>query len=322
MSYSTPDLTGINPNYAVPSDLYVIFTNSQRIDFDVPIYLNSLVIKVGGVPLVQGTDWSVAVQDYTAMSRMMLLDTTFNQVLVRSIQLTATGQTLPYQIACSYQQLYGKPSSVAAVTQTAPKLLPLDPNKTLPGNVVTESYAVNTFANQNLIIPACGAFFADSITLTLQTNPVIPLTAGTDYSVVGLDKVKTKTTTNTSGVYNAILLTRPLAGNVTVTYHAYGGAATLGDLTALYQAISNVTTYLAANSFLTPDTLGTNVVIAGIISRLVALEASAMGTALSPSASAEIFESALTNWFSGKSTTTPSASGEWYDDGGIPAMSQ
>ena len=268
MLASSPDLTGTNPAYAVAGDPYTIFKNPQLIRFDAPVYIDSLVVMVGNVILTQGQDWTVAETDDTATSRALNLNSGFSHTLIRSINIVSSSHTVPYQVACSYQQFYLNTANVNAMTATAPKLLPLDPNETNAGNVVTESYPVNTFSNQNLILPACGSFFADSVVITLPTNPVTTLVAGVDYLIIACDVPKTRCTSNKSGVYNGILLTRQYAGTVTVTYHAYGGIATLGDMISLNQSLDNIIEYLSSNPFLTPGNLGNNPVILSIINRL------------------------------------------------------
>ena len=272
MLNSSPDLTGTNAAYAVAGDPYTVFINPQKISFDTPIYLTSLVVMIGNIILIRGTDWTIAETDYTAMSRAMNLNPSFNSTLIRSINIISTTHPRPYQVSCSYQQFYLNTTNVNAMTATAPRLLPLDPNKTASSNVVTESYPVNTFSNQNLILPSCGAFFADSVTITIPTNPITTLHVGVDYLIIGCDVPKTRCTSNRSGVYSGILLTRPYAGTVSVAYHAYGGVATLGDMTALKQAVANIVAYLTANAFLTPGGLGDNPVIQNLISRMAAFE--------------------------------------------------
>lgn len=322
MFNTTPDLTGLNPAYTVANDMYTVFKTNQTIDFGTPIYLSGLVLTVGGVAMSQTTDWIVLVQDDTSISKMMLLNTAFRSTLIRSIQIISTSYTTPYQIACTYQRLYPTPASILATTPTTPKLLPFDPNATNLANVVTDTYAVNSLSGQNLIVPVSGAFFRDSVSITLPTNPVTTLVAGTDYTIAGCERGKTKNTTNTSGVYRFILLTRPYAGNLSVTYHAYGGEATLSDIGVIYDLVSNIMTYLDGNMFLTPNTIGSNVIVTSIIARIAALEATIMGGRLSSSAVATIFQAALQEWFNALPTTTPTASGVWYNDGGIPSVSQ
>jgi len=273
MPQSSPDLTGANIAYQITNDLYAIFTTNQTIVFELPVYLNSLVIVTGSRTLLLGSDFTVADFDTTAMSKMQLLNTSFSAQLVRSVTITSNAITPPYQIACTYQCLYMPAANVVADTPIAPKLLPRDTDELISTNLIAgEVYSLNTFVGQNLIVPAAGAFFADSVSLYLPTNPLTHLVAGTDYILIGCDLVKTRTSNNTSGVYRAILLTRPYAGNVQVTYHAYGGEATLSDVSALWESLLNLFSYLNANTFLTPDLLGTNTVISSIITRLTLLE--------------------------------------------------
>ena len=234
MLYSSPDLTGTDPAYQVTNDVYTVFESGQKIDFREPVYLNSIIITVGNVVFSSSSDWSYVEIDSTSMSKMMTLDPTFNKVLVCGVQINTNTFPKPYTISCTYQQLYQKSMNVNALTPVAPRLLRPDPGETNPDNIVTEPYIVNTFSNQNLIIPVCGAFFGDSVNITLPTNPPTVLSKGRDYIVVGCDVEKTRAALSTAGVYKAILITRPYAGTVSLTYHAYGGEASLGDMTILY----------------------------------------------------------------------------------------
>ena len=293
MADSTPDLTGALSTYAVSNDHYAIFMPSQRIDFDTPIFETSLVVTVIGAtsPLVENVDWIPAVADYTAMSQMKALSGTFSASLIRSIQIISP-LAQPYSISCSYQRLYVDiianilarlaviENSLSILTTTVasspsiPKLLALDENKTNTSNlIVAEPYSINTFAGTNLILPVSGSFFSDSVVLTIPTTtPPTPLVKGVDYVIIGCDRERTRATTNVSGVYQSILITRQFAGIVSVTYHAYGGVATLSDISSIYETVTNINAYLSASQFLTPDTLGSNAVVTSIIARLVALE--------------------------------------------------
>lgn len=294
MSDTTPDLTGVDPTYAVTNDQYRIFMVGQRIDFKTPIYQNSLVITILGTSttLVFGTDWTVAVADYTAMGQAMAVSSVFTATLISSIQII-TAFTTPYTISCNYQLLYKDvianilsrlavietKLSILTTTTTStpaiPKLLPADPNETNTSNlIVAEPYTTNTFSGMNLIIPVSGAFFADSVVLTISgTTPPVPLVRNVDYIIIGCDIERTRSTTNTSGVYRSILVTRPFAGIISVTYHAYGGGVTLSDVSSIYQTLVNINAYLGANTFLTAADLGTDAAFTGVISRLVAIEA-------------------------------------------------
>jgi hypothetical protein len=293
MSNSIPDLTGTNASYAVTGDVYRIFQNNQRIEFTRPVYVNSLAITVSGTstPLIQGTDWSIAVADYTAMSQMMAISGTFSATLVKSIQINTTKATKPYSVSLNYQTLYtdviasilASLQSIetqlallvtpAAGTTAAPKLLALDPAENNSANLITaEVYTVNTFSGINLVLPASGSFFADSVVVTLPNGT--PLINNVDYVITTCDIERTRATPNTSGVYRSILITRSYAGQLKVTYHAYGGTATLSDLTAIYQTVLNLNQYLTTTDFLSAAALGTDSVITSIVARLVNIEAS------------------------------------------------
>ena len=335
MPDSTPDLTGINPSYGVIDDLFSVFMASQVIDFGAPVYLNSIVIGIvgaGGIPFVLNTDWEVATEDFTAESKMRVLSPSYTARLVRSIRILSS-LTRPYQISCNYQLLYQDPiallqtritlvenrldamTNITALTPATPKLLPRDPSKSNTGNLITtEPYVINTFSGQNLIIPISGSFFADSVVVALPTTPVTTLVRDVDYVIINLDQARTKETTNTSGVYRSILLTRPYAGNVLVTYHAYGGEVTLADAVSIYQMVTNIRNYLGGNSFLTASDIGTNTVIMDIIARVAALEADVLGASSITSAT---FGAYITTWANSLGISSSGVTGEWYRDSGI-----
>lgn len=319
--YSIPDLTGADPVYSVSTDIYTIFTNPMKIVFNIPVYLDSLIITVGGVILTRGTDWTVAEEDYTTMSKMKNISINFSSILIRSVNIISS-RARPYQISCSYQQIFRNNQNVNAMSGLAPKLLPIDSNKTNTDNVITESQVINTFNNQNLIIPSCGAFFADSVIVRLPTTPLTTLVNGTDYIVVGCDVQKTRTTNVTAGVYTAILLTRPYAGRVNVTYHAYGGVVTLADLTAMYQTINNVISFLTTNTFLSPESLGTNPVILSILTQLATINLSLLGGSggtISDSAMTTYILGLLSNFMQTAPTSpaTLTSNTPWNDGGNL-----
>ena len=312
MPYYSPDLTGSLPDYAVTADIYTVFTNYQRIDFGTSVFLNSLSIHIlgaGSPAFVYNTDWTIVDTidiDYTEMSRMKNIDPTFNASLIKSI-IVISPTTLPYKITCAYQQLYPVPSSIAVsqngaveltpdlitdilnkvsnlqlvlsgvpstvATSTAnPKLLAVDVNETNSANLISgEIQTVNVFQNQNVIRPTCGSFFPDSVILTSPGSST-PWVEGTDYVFFGADLPKIKMTTNTSGVYNFILVLKQYAGNVNLTYHAFGGDVTLYDMNALYTELYNITNYLGNSNFLTASSFGSNPVVLGLINRIATLE--------------------------------------------------
>lgn len=313
-TFYEPDLTGSSPDYLVTNDVYTIFSNSMRIEFNRSIFLSSLTIVVqgtGNVPFVSGTDWTTDNTidvDYTEMSRMKNIDSSFNATLIKSILITSP-MTVPYKISCSYQQLYPVPSKIAvsdtgaveltpslildvlsrlsnvessllasqsvlASTQANPRLLPVDVNESIATNLISgEVQTVNVPGGQNVIVPTCGAFYADSVVLTVP-GTTTPLVLNTDYILFGADLAKTKLTTNTSGVYKYILMLKQYIGNVNVTYHAFGGDPTLYDAIAMQGELTNISNYLTQTSFLTPSDLGSTAVFLSALNRISSLETS------------------------------------------------
>ncbi len=259
-----------------------------------PIYASSLSVVTTdgtGTPLVLGVDYVVNTDDIdtTTVSRAKNGSPGFNSVLLKSITITRNANLLPLQVAMAYQEFYlTTPSSpiatgsgeidvtpdllidmlrrITAVEQTAamvpsvlssssatPLLLDYDINGILPANVVSgEIHLVNTFGTNKVIRPVQGAFFKDSVSITAGGNPLVQ---NTDYLVISIDLGRTKVTTNTSGIYNLILLTVGYAGSVTIGYHAVGGEVSVQDLTAVYGQTKAITDFLNTAGFVTSESL-------------------------------------------------------------------
>lgn len=310
-SYYQPDTTGSLPAYAVTGDLYTVFTASQRIEFENTLFLDSLSITIVGpsnTAFVQNVDWEIVDTvdvDYTMMSKLQNIDSSFSQTLIKSI-LIISPTAMPYQINCSYQQVYPVPSKIAvsasgavevtpdliveilqrlsnaevilsgvpttfAGTNATPKLLPIDLAESLSTNVVTETQTVNTFQNQNVIRPTCGSFFSDTVSLTLA-GATSALVEGTDYILFGANLAKIKMSSSTAGIYDFILVLTPYAGNISVTYHAFGGDVTLYDMNAIYAEVNNINQYLTNMNFLTASSLGLSPIFQQLITRISNVE--------------------------------------------------
>lgn len=147
----------------------------------------------------------------------------------------------------------------------SPRLLEEDPHGENVDNVIeNEVHAINVPNNKMYIHPIAGAFFKDSLTVrqlvyaneeTNTPESSITLQEGTDYLVVGLDRAKTATTSNPSGVYHFIIFTIAIVGDVSISYRAYGGDPTLYDQRAMNETLVAIVSYLNQINSLTPDTL-------------------------------------------------------------------
>lgn len=152
---------------------------------------------------------------------------------------------------------------------SAPRLLSEDPNKENPANKITgEVHKVNVPGGKLMMHPVCGAFFKDSVVATYSPDggtTIQTLVAGVDYIIEGVDLYRTGYTQNASGVYNFICLIKPYVGDVTISYHAYGGEATIYDQRILNEALNNIILWLNNNKFMTSDDLTDNPIIQQLV---------------------------------------------------------
>jgi hypothetical protein len=308
-SYSIPDVTGVNPDYLQVNIGFYVYQAGVKISFvNSPVFAESLVIKLtdkSGITLDRDIDWTVNTDDIDqmAMSQAHLSDTNFTKTLVKSITLISN-KALHKAVAMTYQEFYltapgrtfddGRPiefspdilkqlmsglsevrqqlagvTSPVATTLGAPALLPLDINKQLIGNVITnEVTTVNTVVGAKVIRPLQGAYFADSLVLTHAGTTLQPTT---DYIPI-VTSPMTKQSTNTSGIYQFILLVGSFTGDITYTYHALGGEVQQEDIKSVYQSIAAVQTYLTDGAFITADTITTTPSFRAFNARLNALE--------------------------------------------------
>ena len=309
MSYTIPDITGTNTDYLqvnVPSHIYKV---GQKIAFEnSPVFADTLTIAPTdgtGRVLVLNVDYEIQDDDIdeTAMARAFLENAGFTKTLVKSVTIVSeTYVTL--RVAMTYQEFYltnpgrtfddGRPfeisvdfiknlatrvgllgqqvarvNSPVVSSPTVPALLTLDINKELSANVISgETVQINTVGDNKVILPAQGAFFADSLTLSFDGTPLV---ATTDYLPILLSPL-TKQSTNVSGIYQGILITKELSGEVTVGYHAVGGAVQRDDIRAVYNLMAGIRDYLDGGTFITADTIVDTVAFRAFAARLNLLE--------------------------------------------------
>jgi hypothetical protein len=259
-----------------------------------------------GRVLTKGVDWTVETDDIdmSAMNRAHVEDMSFSKRLIKSVTIPATSTAVGQIVAATYQKFNvpnpgvdlddGTPleltpdvirsmqstlallsQKVANVTGTvsvpsaSPNVLPFDLNGTRAGNVITnEPAAINTVAGVRLIRPEYGDFFANSVSVTFNGQP---LAYPTDYDFAVVSPL-TKQTTNTSGIYKYIRVLATVSGTVNVTYHAVGGEVQPTDVTALVSQLADIRAFLNTNTFVTESALGATGLMQAIMARTVALE--------------------------------------------------
>jgi len=109
--YYSYDLTGIDPEFYVTDVERMVFMNTQKIMFDIPVFDNEKleVIMVDGLPvnLVRNTEFIILSSDinYDAMSKMKAIDASFNKTLLKSITINKTFVS-EYHIQLKFNQIY------------------------------------------------------------------------------------------------------------------------------------------------------------------------------------------------------------------------
>jgi hypothetical protein len=258
-----------------------------------------------GRTLDRDIDWTVNAddKDMAATGRAFIANPSFNKELVKSVTIISN-KALGSKVAATYQaflnvnpgrtfddgvpieitpdlikqlvagygelrqQVSGANSPVSPTTLT-PALLPFDINKTNSGNNITNEIAtVNTVIGAKVIRPLQGAFFADSLTLTYNGNP---LNSGTDYLPIVYSPL-TQRTTNAGGIYQFILLNGEFTGDISMNYHAVGGDVQRVDIEAIYQLMVTIKTFLNDGVFITSETITETPSFRAFHARLLQLE--------------------------------------------------
>lgn len=108
------DLSGALASYKKEDVRAVIFQDNQQVQFNEPVFLNTIVVKklsgTSWIPITNGAadGWIVDSSDYDsdARSEAMLRDSTFNRILVKSITLKTFNTTsTKTTVSIDYQRL-------------------------------------------------------------------------------------------------------------------------------------------------------------------------------------------------------------------------
>jgi len=312
INYYNPDLSGTNYAYRTDNDIRTIFKNDQVVKFDTPVFDNNmLVIKKLGIineTLVKNTDYVILPEniDYDMMSRMKTINSGFNKTLISSVTIIHP-YTEQYNIKLSYNRLFPDDVSYSLINGVPPVeeseqllstivqqinylndviknrdciftpestnnvILDEDINGTNPANEISdEEHTVNVPSGILTIKPKYGAFFKDSV--VVKDPGGIILQEGVDYSIFGLDLVKTEISSNASGVYNYIKIIKPIIGDITISYHAFGGNPTTDNLKLLENDIISIKQFLSNTPILSPSSLKNDQTILALKNKITSLE--------------------------------------------------
>ena len=275
------------------------------------IYLISSGVK--SQLLTRGTDFDVPEIFISScdndVSQAKLIDGLFDKELISGIRMLRgidNGSTIT--IAVAYQRLYpnqlrtayvhnepfnltpelaydmvksietlkllvSRVNDVGSLTTDQALLLEMDETKTNTNNYIEkEEHLLNVPGGRFMIHPRGGSFYSDSVTI-VHPSTGQTLIPGKDYFVVGMDEPKTKATSHIAPVYNFLLIVAPIADEVEISYHAFGGDPTLDNYRQLLKNMNNVIQYLNDANSLTSDSLGGTEVMMALFERVELLEA-------------------------------------------------
>lgn len=272
--------------------------------------INVILPESHNTPLIYRVDWDIKPEDidYNAISQCKVKDPSFDKQLVKSITIVKPIAS-QIKINVSFQMLYPLHSTKAlynsepleftpndwleilqtlkyhemllspikdmtSVESKIPRLLEIDPDMNRPENFVQgEMHEMDVPNNIQFIHPICGAFFSNTLKIKdVSTNTDMVL--GRDYDIFALDVHRTKMAgdVNKSGVYNFILIKKPIIGFVKIDYHAFGGDVTLYDQRVIEDNIQNVIAFLNNSKFLTPESIGGTDIVRQLVQRTTKLE--------------------------------------------------
>lgn len=222
--------------------------------------------------------------------------------IIRSFSMTDLSVPEEYQIVVEYQSLYRDPAAVDNYDSIGPVYSPglmrslllkvdyllsvknptntvtsdtldsircLDEDRTgtLSANyILDEQHTVNIPNNRFVIRPVNGSFYKHDLIIKDATNAV--LTENVDYLALGVNHGKIKISTPNSGVYEYIVVTKPVVGVLRVSYRAFGGSVGQRDINALRDTILSLLVASENTAQLTGDSIRNSDIVANIISRL------------------------------------------------------
>jgi len=269
-----------------------------------------VVFRANVLPMTElqrGIDWTVLDSDIDLEASMFakLSDPSFDKVLLKSITILIK-PTNPFQVSMDYNALFISRIDLCASNvgnvDLSPELIhemsesiaylrnmrnPIDTlvsqatgiGATLdtditgvnPANLIQgEVHSMDSANGIIYIKPSCGGFYKAGLTIRLHSNDTYLTTE--QYRCIGLDVTKTAQSTNTSGVYDVIIITAPIVGDVSIAYQAFGGEITRGDVDRIYNLMLNVIAHINSSTYLTENTIGGSTPILQLINRLSTLE--------------------------------------------------
>lgn len=306
-----PDFTMKDDCCSVSNDVRVIIKTGQRLNFESPIYADTLNVVLQGTVntiMVKNVDWTISDEDidYDTMGQLRLAEPDFNTVVLKSVTVIKT-IVADIRFALEYQRVYplqsklvllhGKSinigpneiyeliNQVAYLTRLTKPVtttiggphvelyapLEIDRNKERPENFVLDELHDINTPADLMFIRPCRGSFFKDSLVIRQVDTGSILKEDVDYVIFGPDYPKIKQTSNKSGLFNFIMFIRPYVGKMSIDYHAFGGDVHIYDYVEIQEAIHNVVQHLQQSSFLTAENVGETAVLQEIIHTLIHL---------------------------------------------------
>lgn len=167
-----------------------------------------------------------------------------------------------------------------AVTQSAVNIaslnnvraLDVDPTAARSENLVLdEVHNVNVPGGRAIIKLNAGSFYDADLVVTIG-GVVIPVSGSDGYLPIVNNINKQKIATTPCKVFDYLQFTRPIVGDVSVTYRAYGGDLLIQDVQMLKDTLQSVMLQLAGNNFVTAGSLPYTPTMANVATRIRNIE--------------------------------------------------
>ena len=263
MSYLDPDITGASPDCLITNYQTRIYSSEQTIEFDIPVYWDSLhIIRTGTeIELEKDNDYSIKEIDQTDIASIKYAYPDFDKLLIRSI-IVHNPSSDEFNVTLKFQQLYPdivnynyyrgtsqieftpelliemmdriqqieyelrttfNPNMFTPQSLEQIKIAELDTDKTNPDNLIPDEIHHINTIDNVIYINPAYGSFFRDSVSIIIADTNVLLEEGQDYEILGLNTQKTKVTTNTLGVYDFIKITKKLVGDIKLTYNIFGG---------------------------------------------------------------------------------------------------
>ncbi len=307
-NYNDLDISGSDPIYYVDTYNRVLYKSPQKLEFDVPVFVNStfeIIDTGGGVPtnLVLNTDFIISPDDIDtdAIAFVKSIDITFDLILVKSITVVR-----PYvedrRILCKFNQLHASNISytnintdpvnitpeligemISEISYLQQMILATPDNSTIQSNGtrILDEY-INGDNNANIITDELHTVnVIDDISRVrpvygtfFKDSVTITNLIGDilEYEVLELDIERTERSTNTSGIYSIINIISPMVGDIKVSYRACGGVPDIISSRDMKDTIANIENYIVDTTFVTSGTMSNVPIITTVLNKIQQME--------------------------------------------------